>query len=139
MSTWHGRSLAWIGCTAAFWIPLAAVAAGSTPAKSMNVTVLPDRYLVAGKQVGLDALESTVKKNRVQAVRLDVCGAANERLLAAAARLNALYLDIRPVAPGTRGCPPSAADTADSARISPNLVRASTGDPSAQYWRSVLP
>lgn len=139
MRTRHGKSLASIGLAAAVLIPLAVAAAGPAPMKTLNVTVLPDRYLVAGKQIGLDALESSVRKNRVQAVRFDVCAAANERLLTAAARLSALYLDIRPVAPGTRGCPLATADTARSAPKASNLVLASAGDPSAQYWNGVMP
>ena len=140
MSKRHSRSHALVGFTAAFWIPLALVAAGSAPPKTLNVTVLPDRYLVAGKPIGLDALESTVQKSRAEAVRLDGCGsAAYQRLLVAAARLNALYLDIRTAAPGPRGCPPSTEDTAERARRSSGVVLVSSGDPSAEYWRSVMP
>lgn len=139
MRTRHGKSLASIGFAAAVLVPLAVAAAGPAPMKTLNVTVLPDRYLVAGKQIGLDALESSVRKNRVQAVRFDVCAGANERLLTAAARLSALYLDIRPGAADTHGCPPTTADTARSAPKTSNLVLASAGDPSAQYWNGVMP
>jgi hypothetical protein len=102
----------------------------------VNVTVLPDRYWWQ-ETVGLD-MEASVRRTACGRSASMFAG-ANERLLTAAARLSALYLDIRPGAPDTRGCPPATADTAGSAPKTSNLLLASAGDPSAQYWSGVMP
>ena len=75
--------------------PLAGLAADNVPPEALNVKVLPDRYVAAGKQfVDLAALEAWAKPIQIRTLWLDSCGnTSTKRLLAAVERFHAVYAE----------------------------------------------
>ena len=104
--------------------PLAGLAADNVPPEALNVKVLPDRYVAAGKQFAdLAALEAWAKPIQIRTLWLDSCGnTSTKRLLAAVERFHAVYAEgvqIRTFAPGDPGCLEAMADLATPARAMP--------------------
>jgi hypothetical protein len=72
-------------------VPLSASAAGDT----LDVKVLPDRYLVAGRSFAdVAALEAWARPARIRTLQLETCGPASTRqLLAAVERFQAVSVE----------------------------------------------
>jgi len=122
-------------------LPVAGLAADNVPPEALNVKVLPDRYVAAGKRFAdLAALEAWAKPIQIRTLWLDSCGnTSTKRLLAAVERFHAVYAEgvqIRTFAPGDPGCLDAMADHATPARTVPAGYEYLATDRSG---RSVMP
>lgn len=98
-----------------FLLPLSGLAADNAPPGALlDVKVLPDRYVAAGRPFAdLAALEAWTRPMPIRVLRLDSCGPASAKpLLAAVERFHAVYgegIHIRTLASGEPECASAAA------------------------------
>ena len=120
-------------------LPLAAAAVDFAAMPAARLTLLPDRYVLDGREYyDARAVEAALDTNRVKVVRIDNCAPAwTPRLLGTVARLHVYALDLRLLDADAPACrapaltPAMLSSAPADAGLSPEQI--------ARYWRNLEP
>ena len=121
-------------------LPLGAAAVDFAALPAARLTVLPDRYVLEGREYyDASAVEAALRDRRAQAVRIDNCASAwTPRLLSTVATLHVYALDLRLLDADAAACKAPALTPAMLSSAPPD-ARSLSAEQVARYWRNLEP